>query len=89
MRRRLWSYLQPIPLLKITSIAVATPRPIAKWVLAHIGHLLSCNRDAVYCQGYDARIKMTRTQMLMKGATHCDFRYRFDEDNTSDIDNRR
>lgn len=46
--------------------------------LGHIGHLLSCNRDAVFCQGYDSRIKMVRTQTLMGGATHCDFRYTFD-----------
>jgi hypothetical protein len=46
--------------------------------LGHIGHLLSCNRDAVFCQGYDSRIKMVRTQTLMGGATHCDFRYTLD-----------
>ncbi|MBO9170027.1 L-2-amino-thiazoline-4-carboxylic acid hydrolase [Rhizobium sp. L245/93] len=46
--------------------------------LGHIGHLLSCNRDAVFCQGYDSRISMKRTQTLMGGATHCDFRYTFD-----------
>ena len=48
--------------------------------LGHIGHLLSCNRDAVFCQGYDSRITMERTQTLMGGATHCDFRYKFDPD---------
>jgi hypothetical protein len=57
--------------------------------LGHIGHLLSCNRDAVFCQGYDPRIKMTRNQTLMEGASHCDFRYRFADDNTSGIDNKR
>jgi hypothetical protein len=45
--------------------------------LGHIGHLLSCNRDGVFCQGYDPRIKMQRTQTLMQGADHCDFRYSF------------
>lgn len=47
--------------------------------LGHIGHLLSCNRDAVFCQGYDSRISMRRTQTLMGGASHCDFRYTFDD----------
>ncbi|MGE0284476.1 MAG: L-2-amino-thiazoline-4-carboxylic acid hydrolase [Rhizobiaceae bacterium] len=46
--------------------------------LGHIGHLLSCNRDGVFCTGYDPRIKLERTQTLMQGAKHCDFRYRFD-----------
>ncbi|ALG73496.1 2-amino-thiazoline-4-carboxylic acid hydrolase [Azospirillum thiophilum] len=46
--------------------------------LSHIGHLLSCNRDAVFCTGYDPRITMERTQTIMQGASHCDFRYRFD-----------
>lgn len=47
--------------------------------LGDIGHLLSCNRDAVFCQGYDPRIRMKRTQTLMQGASHCDFRYTFEE----------
>jgi len=46
--------------------------------LGEIGHLLSCNRDGTFCEGYDPRIKMTRTQTLMGGASHCDFRYTFD-----------
>lgn len=44
--------------------------------LGHIGHLLSCNRDGVFCHGYDTRIELTRTQTIMQGASHCDFRYR-------------
>ena len=48
--------------------------------LGPIGHLLSCNRDAAFCQGYDARLKLTRTQTLMQGASHCDFRYRLEEE---------
>jgi hypothetical protein len=44
--------------------------------LGEIGHLLSCNRDGAFCEGYDHRIKLTRTQTIMGGATHCDFRYR-------------
>ncbi|NRP22306.1 hypothetical protein LPJGGPFB_05565 [Ensifer adhaerens] len=44
--------------------------------LGHIGHLLSCNRDGVFCTGYDPRITLERTQTVMQGASHCDFRYR-------------
>lgn len=47
--------------------------------LQEIGHLLSCNRDASFCDGYDPRLKLTRTQTIMQGASHCDFRYRWEE----------
>ena len=44
--------------------------------LGEIGHLLSCQRDGTFCEGYDSRLKMTRTQTIMQGASHCDFHYR-------------
>ena len=44
--------------------------------LGAIGDLLSCCRDGAFCQGYDPRISLTRTQTIMGGAGHCDFRYR-------------
>lgn len=44
--------------------------------LGDIGHLLSCNRDGDFCIGYNPEIELTRTQTIMKGAPHCDFRYR-------------
>ena len=44
--------------------------------LGDIGDLISCNRDGTFCEGYDPRIKLTRTQTIMGGASHCDFRYR-------------
>ncbi len=46
--------------------------------LGDIGDILSCNRDGAFCEGYDPRIKLTRTQTIMGGASHCDFRYRPD-----------
>lgn len=46
--------------------------------LGEIGAILSCNRDGAFCEGYDPRIKLTRTQTIMGGASHCDFRYRSD-----------
>ncbi|HYG90409.1 MAG TPA: L-2-amino-thiazoline-4-carboxylic acid hydrolase [Azospirillum sp.] len=47
--------------------------------LGHIGHLLSCNRDGAFCTGYDPKLKMTRTQTIMQGAGHCDFRYTYED----------
>jgi hypothetical protein len=47
--------------------------------LGDIGDILSCNRDGAFCEGYDPRIKLTRTHTIMKGASHCDFRYRSSE----------
>jgi L-2-amino-thiazoline-4-carboxylic acid hydrolase len=44
--------------------------------LGDIGDILSCNRDGAFCEGYDPRINLTRTQTIMSGASHCDFRYR-------------
>lgn len=44
--------------------------------LAELGAVLSCNRDGAFCEGYDPKLKLTRTQTIMGGASHCDFRYR-------------
>jgi hypothetical protein len=46
--------------------------------LGEIGHLLSCNRDGAFCEGYNPAIKFERTQTIMSGASHCDFRYRYE-----------
>jgi hypothetical protein len=43
--------------------------------LGEIGHLLSCNRDGSFCEGYNPDIKLERGQTIMSGASHCDFRY--------------
>jgi hypothetical protein len=48
--------------------------------LAELGAVLSCNRDGAFCEGYDPRLKLQRTQTLMGGTTHCDFRYRWSEE---------
>ena len=47
--------------------------------LGEIGHLLSCQRDGTFCEGYDPKLKLTRTQTIMQGAAFCDFRYRYDD----------
>ena len=48
--------------------------------LGEIGHLLSCQRDGTFCEGYDKRLKLTRTQTLMQGASHCDFNYKYEDE---------
>jgi hypothetical protein len=48
--------------------------------LAEIGHILSCGRDGTFCTGYNANIKLDRSQTIMQGANHCDFRYRWEEE---------
>ena len=47
--------------------------------LGEIGHLLSCNRDGAFCEGYDPRLKLRRSQTIMQGASHCDFRYSYEK----------
>lgn len=47
--------------------------------LADLGAVLSCNRDGAFCEGYHPKLKLERTQTIMGGATHCDFRYRMEE----------
>jgi hypothetical protein len=48
----------------------------ARLGLADLGGLLSCNRDGAMIEGFNPAIHFERTQTLMEGATHCDFRYR-------------
>lgn len=43
--------------------------------IPELGAVLSCNRDAALIQGFNPRVTFARTQTLMEGATHCDFRY--------------
>ena len=47
--------------------------------LGEIGALLSCNRDGAFCEGYDPKLKLERSQTIMGGAPRCDFRYRLKE----------
>ena len=45
--------------------------------LGEIGALLSCNRDGAFCEGYDPKLKLERSQTIMQGASHCDFKYSY------------
>ena len=43
--------------------------------LLDLGSTLSCCRDAALVEGFNPKIELTRTQTLMQGATHCDFKF--------------
>ncbi|MDP6563822.1 MAG: L-2-amino-thiazoline-4-carboxylic acid hydrolase [Alphaproteobacteria bacterium] len=47
--------------------------------LAEIGHILSCGRDGAMCQGFNPDIDFQRSQTIMQGAPHCDFRHRLNK----------
>jgi hypothetical protein len=40
-----------------------------------LGFLLVCTADFPTAEGFGPDIKLTRTQTIMQGASHCDFRY--------------
>ena len=41
-----------------------------------LGFLLVCSADFPMAEGFGPDIKLTRTQTIMQGASHCDFRYK-------------
>jgi hypothetical protein len=41
-----------------------------------LGFLLVCSADFRVAEGFGGDVKLTRTQTIMQGASHCDFRYR-------------
>jgi predicted ArsR family transcriptional regulator len=44
--------------------------------LGDLGFVLSCNRDGGFSKGFNPAIELTRTQTIMNGAPHCDFRFK-------------
>ncbi len=40
-----------------------------------LGFLLTCSADFSHAEGFGAGVQLTRTQTIMQGASHCDFRY--------------
>lgn len=44
--------------------------------LAELGVIIHCSRDAAMTEAFDPGLSLTRTQTLMEGASHCDFRFR-------------
>lgn len=45
--------------------------------IPELGAVLSCNRDFALIDGFNENAQLTRTQTLMQGASHCNFRYHF------------
>ena len=41
-----------------------------------LGFLLVCSADFDTAKGFGPDVELTRTQTIMQGASHCDFRYR-------------
>jgi hypothetical protein len=46
--------------------------------MADLGASLSCQRDYALAEGFNADIRLTRTQTIMGGAPSCDFRFRLE-----------
>ncbi|QOZ55264.1 L-2-amino-thiazoline-4-carboxylic acid hydrolase [Bradyrhizobium sp. CCBAU 53338] len=43
-----------------------------------LGFLMVCTADFATAEGFGPDVRLTRTQTIMQGADHCDFRYRRD-----------
>ena len=43
--------------------------------IPELGTMLSCQRDFALIEGFNPKIKLTRTQTIMEGADICDFRF--------------
>jgi predicted ArsR family transcriptional regulator len=46
-----------------------------------LGFLLTCSADFQFFEGFSSDVQLTRTQTIMQGADHCDFRYKLKEKN--------
>ena len=44
--------------------------------IPELGRLLSCNRDFALSEGISSELELERSQTIMEGASHCDFRFR-------------
>jgi predicted ArsR family transcriptional regulator len=49
-----------------------------------LGFLLTCSADFSHAEGFGADVRLTRTQTIMQGASHCDFRYALNKKNEKD-----
>ena len=43
--------------------------------LPELGYLFHCNRDFAMVEGFSPGLDLQRTQTIMQGSTHCDFRF--------------
>jgi predicted ArsR family transcriptional regulator len=44
--------------------------------LPELGALIHCSRDFAMAEGFSGELELKRTQTLMQGASHCDFRFK-------------
>ena len=51
-----------------------------------LGDIFSCTRDFEFSRGFNAKIRLIRTQTIMQGAAFCDFRYTLDSEDAQDIE---
>ena len=51
-----------------------------------LGFLLTCSGDFPMAEGFGADVQLARTQTIMQGASHCDFRYAFKTNATAETD---
>lgn len=49
-----------------------------------LGAIFSCTRDFEFVAGFNPDVKLERTQTIMEGAPHCDFRYSLNGPETRD-----
>ena len=54
--------------------------------IPELGAILSCNRDYALMEGFNPDAELTRTQTILSGASHCDFRFRFGPESGGDDD---
>jgi len=47
--------------------------------LEELGVAFSCCRDEPFARGFNPRLRLDRTQNIMEGSDHCDFRYHLEE----------
>jgi hypothetical protein len=59
------------------AVILGSVRPAS---ISLLGFLLVCTADFAVAEGFDPDIKFTRTQTIMQGASHCDFRYKRQKD---------
>ncbi len=45
-----------------------------------LGFLLICSADFLFAEGFGSDVQLTRTQTIMQGADHCDFRYKLKQE---------
>ncbi len=51
--------------------------------IPELGAVFSCNRDVSLIDGFNPKATLKRTQTIMAGAPHCDFRYHFPSDSVN------